>query len=106
MSLSSILRRSPAADSQAVTLHYLSLDRRWMFKFAFAPQDNEIAVYCLEHPPLDGRDSDPHKTHKFDSGKLCFVVGRAPRDQARAEELAAQWAEYILEYRRTGIAQH
>jgi hypothetical protein len=34
------------------------------------------------------------------------VAGRGPRDQARAEELAKQWAEYFLEYRRTGIVQN
>lgn len=85
--------------------HYLSIDRRWNFRFSFIPEANEIAVYCLEHPPLDGRDPDPHKTHLFNSGRICFVAGRGPRDQARAEALAKQWAEYFLEYRRTGIAQ-
>jgi hypothetical protein len=99
------LTRQTNERPAVVTKYYLSVDRRWRFRFAFVPEENEIAVYCLYHPPLDGRDPDPHKTHLFSSGKLCFVQGRAPRDQDRAEELAKQWAEYFLEYRRTGIVQ-
>jgi hypothetical protein len=86
--------------------HYRSRDGGSIFKFAFAPEENHIAIYCLAHPPLNGRDTDVNKTHLFSSGRLCFVTGREPRDQARAEQLAQQWAEYFLEYRRTGIAQH
>jgi hypothetical protein len=48
---------------------------------------------------------NPHLTHLFDSGKICFVEGRQPRDMSRAKQLAAQWAECFLEYRRTGVAQ-
>jgi hypothetical protein len=104
MSLASLFKR-PTGKSPAETKYYRSADGRWMFQFAFAPESDEIAVYCLAHPPLGDRDPDPHKTHLFSSGKLCFVEGRGPRDQDRAEELARQWAEYFLEYRRTGVAQ-
>jgi hypothetical protein len=85
---------------------YRSSNGQSFFKFAFAPEADHVAIYCLAHPPLEGRDPDPNKTHLFSSGKLCFVAGREPRDQSRAEELARQWAEYFLEYRRTGITQH
>lgn len=95
----------PDLEELAETKHYRSADGRWMFQFAFVPLDDEIAIYCLAHPPLDGRDSNPHKTHLFTSGKVCFSEGHAPQNQDRAEELARQWAEYFLEYRRTGIAQ-
>ena len=105
MSRSFFSRQTTEETPTTTTKHYRSADGRWMFQFAFAPGEDEIAVYCLSHPPLDGRDPDPHKTHLFNSGKLCFVEGRGPRDQARAEELARQWAEYFIEYRRTGVAQ-
>lgn len=85
---------------------YRSLNGRWFFKFAFAPEGGHIAIYCLSRPSLRGQDPDPHKTHVFSTGKLCFTAGCEPREQQRAEELARQWAEYILGYRRTGIAQH
>lgn len=86
--------------------HYRTEEGSHVFTFRFIEQDGRIEVYCLMHPPLNGRDPDPHKTHLFSSGKLCFVSGKEPRDQTRAEELAKQWAEYFLEYRRTGIAQN
>jgi hypothetical protein len=84
---------------------YRSEDGCSTFKFAFAPEGDHVAVRCLSHPPLHGADPSPHKTHLFRSGKLCFREGREPTSQDRAEELAHQWAEYFLEYRRTGIAQ-
>jgi hypothetical protein len=99
MSILNVLRGRP------IVKHYRSRDGGSYFKFAFAPEDGHIAIHCLSHPPLGGRDPDVNKTHLFSSGKICFVSGREPRDQARAEELARQWAEYFLEYRRTGIPQ-
>lgn len=100
MSILRVLKGPPMVE------HYRSRDGRSIFKFSFAPEGDHIAVSCLAHPPLNGRDPSPHKLHLFSSGRLCFVQGREPEDQDRAEELAAQWAEYFLEYRRTGIAQH
>jgi|SRR6266487_4491429 len=100
MSILSILK------GPAMTKHYRSRDGRWHFTFGFAPKNGHIAIYCLAHPPLDGRDPAANKTHMFSDGELCFTAGCEPRDQSRAEELAQQWAEYILEYRRTGIAQY
>lgn len=88
-----------------MTKHYRSKDGSSLFQFQFVPQDGELAVYCTSRPSLNGRDPDPHKTHLFPSGRLCFVEGRGPRDQGRAEDLAGQWAEYFLEYRRTGRTQ-
>jgi hypothetical protein len=87
-----------------MTETYCATDRS-IFKFSFAPEGDHIAVYCFSHPSLGGRDPDPRKTHLFDSGKLCFIAGREPRDLDRARELAAQWSEYFLQYRRTGVAQ-
>lgn len=85
---------------------YRSKDGTAIFKFSFAPENDYIAISCLSHPSLNGRDPSVHKTHLFSSGRLCFVQGREPRSQDRAEQLATKWAEYFLEYRRTGIAQH
>ena len=99
MSITNILKGPP------MTKYYRSKDGRSLFQFAFAPEGDHIAIHCLAHPPLNGRDPDPHKTHLFSSGKVCLVAGCEPTDQSRAEELAGQWAEYFLEYRRTGITQ-
>lgn len=85
--------------------YYRSKDGREYFTFEFRDCGGHREIYCMKHPPLNGRDPDPRKTHLFSSGKLCFVSGREPRSQSRAETLAAQWAEYFLEYRRTGVPQ-
>lgn len=94
-----MMRRAPTKR------HYLSRDGRHMFAFEFVSRGGAIDVYCRSKPPLGGRDPDPHKTHLFSSGKVCFVSGREPTSRSRAEQLAAQWAEYFLEYRRTGVPQ-
>jgi hypothetical protein len=84
---------------------YRSRDGAHYFVFKFIDKGNCIDIVCKKHPSLNGRSSNPRKTHIFRSGKLCFVPGREPRYQWRAEQLAAQWAEYFLEYRRTGQVQ-
>lgn len=84
---------------------YRSKDGSYCFKFDFVSRGNYIDIYCTQHPSLNGRDSDPHKTHLYHSGKVCFVSGNEPKTQSQAERLAAQWAEFFLEYRRTGITQ-
>lgn len=81
---------------------YRSKNGQFVFLFDFTQQSNEVEIYCHKPPSLRGRDSDPRKTHLFRSGKICFVSGRAPRTQARAEQLAGQWAEYFLNYIKTG----
>jgi hypothetical protein len=86
--------------------YYRSEDGRAYFKFRFIPHGDQVLIFCLKRPSLGGQDPDPRKTHLFESGRLCFVEGHEPRDHARAEELAKQWAEYFLEYRRSGIVQH
>ena len=85
--------------------HYRSENGKYLFTFRLVEQEDHIDIYCLRRPSLRGQDPDPHKTHLFPSGKICFVAGREPEDQERAEELAKQWAEYFLEYRRSGVAQ-
>lgn len=84
---------------------YRSKDGRYYFDFKIVDKGNHYNIYCTRHPGFNGHSSNPRKTHLFESGKLCFVSGREPRSQARAEQLAAQWAEYFLEYRRTGTVQ-
>jgi len=88
------------------TKTYCSKKGLFHFIFKFVPNGSHVDVYCTRHPSLNGRDSNPEKTHLFRSGKLCFVEGKEPRTQSRAETLAAQWAEYFLEYRRTGKTQN
>lgn len=85
---------------------YLSKNGRDYFHFEFKPSGGKVEIFCRRHPPLNGRDDDPHKTHLFASGKICLVHGHEPRTQGRAEQLAAQWAEYYLDYRRTGKVQN
>ena len=92
-------------NSGAIKRYYRPKNGRDFFNFRFKDRGDHVDIFCSCHPPLSGRDSDVNKTHLFSSGQLCFVSGREPRSQARAEELAAQWAEYYLEYRRTGITQ-
>ena len=84
---------------------YRSQNGSAFFTFEFVRHRGHIDIYCTSHPSLNGRDSDPHKTHLFPSGKICFVSGREPTSESRAKELAAQWAEYWIEYARTGIPQ-
>ena len=85
---------------------YRSKDGRHDFAFEFVERnDGTIEIYCRRRPDCNGKDDCATKTHVFSSGKLCFIDGREPRSRSRAEQLAAQWAEYYLEYRRTGIAQ-
>ena len=84
---------------------YRSENGRYYFKLNFIDQGDYFDIYCTYHPSFNGQDSNPHKTHLYRSGKICFAEGHEPKTQKRAEELAAQWAEYFLEYRKTGIAQ-
>jgi len=85
--------------------YYVSEDGGQFFNFEFFDAGSHIDIYCNDHPSLNGQDSDPHKTHLYRSGKLCFSGGKEPQDMLRARELAKQWAEYFLEYVRTGSAQ-
>ena len=85
--------------------YYRSKNGQHCFNFKFVNRGSYIDIYCTHHPGFNGQSSDPAKTHLFESEKLCFVAGQEPCSQARAEKLAAQWAEYFLEYRRTGNAQ-
>ena len=89
----------------SIQKYYRSRDGRSMFTFRFVDCGQHLDVYCTDHPSLHGRDDDPRKTHLFSSGKLCFVDGREPTSLSRAEQLAGQWAEYWLDYRRTGRNQ-
>ena len=85
---------------------YLAKDGVNYFGFKFVNRGSIIDIFCTKHPSFNGQDSDPHKTHLYRSGKLCFKAGKEPKSQSRAKELAAQWAEYFLEYRRTGKPQY
>ncbi|MDB5328458.1 MAG: hypothetical protein JWM57_4027 [Phycisphaerales bacterium] len=84
---------------------YRSRDGAHLFTFRFVQDGAVINIFCLAHPPLDGHDPHPAKTHLFDSGQICLVAGREPRDIKRAEHLASEWAEYWLRYRRTGVIE-
>ena len=84
---------------------YRSKNGSYYFTFNFFEKSNHIDVFCTKHPSFNGKSSNPRKTHLFHSGKICFVDGREPKTQTRAEVLAAQWAEYFLDYRQTGKVQ-
>ena len=85
---------------------YRSKSGNYYFTFNFVSRGNHHDVFCTKHPSFNGKSSNPHKTHLFRSGKICFVDGREPKTPRRAEELAAQWAEYFLDYRQTGNVQN
>ena len=85
---------------------YRSKNGSHYFTFKFIGRVSHIDVFCAKHPSFNGQSSNPHKTHLFHSGKVCFITGREPKTQSRAEELAAQWAEYFLDYRQTGKVQN
>ena len=87
------------------TKTYCSKNGSEYFFFKFVTNGSHVDIYCTKHPSLNGRNSNPEKTHLFRSGKLCFVGGKEPKTKSSAEKLAAQWAEYFLEYRRTGRTQ-
>jgi hypothetical protein len=87
------------------TQTYRSECGRFYFRFQFVNQGSYYDIYCTGKPSLSGRDSDPHKTHIYGSGKICFVSGREPRTMSSAQGRAKEWAEYFLEYIRTGIPQ-
>jgi hypothetical protein len=84
---------------------YRSKNGLHYFVFDFVEQGNHIDIYCTKHPSLDGQDSSVSKTHLYSSGKICFVEGKEPCGKWEAQSRAKQWAEYYLEYRRTGKAQ-
>jgi len=84
---------------------YRSKDGQHYFQFEFLADGERILIFCRRHPVLGNVDPDPHKTHLFPSGRVCIAEGKDPTNVSRAQELATQWAEYFLEYRRTGIAQ-
>lgn len=75
------------------------------FLFRFVPCGSHVDIYCLSRPSFNGKDPSVVKTHLYDSGKICFVEGREPRSQEEAEARAKEWAEYFLDYRKTGAAQ-
>ena len=85
---------------------YRSKNGSYYFAFKFVDKGSRLDVFCTKHPSFNGKSSNPHKTHLFHSGKVCFVEGREPKTQRRAEDLAAQWAEYFLDYRQTGKVQN
>lgn len=85
---------------------YRSMDGDHYFTFRLVQQPTHLDIYAIYHPGLNGQDPSPHKTHLFPDGRVCIVAGREPRDVPSALELAKAWAEYFIEYRRTGVEQH
>lgn len=84
---------------------YRSKDGCYDFKFEFVHCGSHYDVICHVHPPLNGRDSSVHNTHLFSNNRICFVGGQEPKTLQKAMHLASMWAEYFLEYRRTGVPQ-
>lgn len=84
---------------------YISKNGFHYFWFDFIKKNNHINIICNKHPSFNGQSSSVSKTHIWPSGKICFLKGKEPRSKWEAKKRAKQWAEYILEYRRTGKAQ-
>jgi hypothetical protein len=75
------------------------------FDFDFIDEGSYFEIKCTRYPSLNGRDSRVSKTHIYSSGEICFVRGKEPRSLWEAKMRAKQWAEYIIEYIKTGRAQ-
>lgn len=84
---------------------YRSQDGAHYFSFRFVRRAGYFDIYVLNHPGFNGQDTDPHKTHLFGDGRICIAAGAKPEDMQRALELSKNWAEYLLTYRISGIAQ-
>jgi len=84
---------------------YRSKNGLYYFDFDFVDRGKYTDIYCTRHPSFNGQDSSVRKTHLYSSGKICFVGGKEPRSLWEARRRAKEWAEYILEYIRTGKAQ-
>ena len=84
---------------------YRSENGQHYFKFQFLNQRNYYIINCTEHPSFNGQSSSVEKTHLYSSGSICFVKGKEPRTIWEAESRAKEWAEYFLEYRKTGKAK-
>lgn len=82
--------------------YYRSKNGRCVFGFEFINKGSCMEIYCNDHPSLNGRSSDPVKTHIYHSGKISIVAGKEPKNMLRAQDLASQWAEYYLNYIKTG----
>jgi len=86
-------------------IKYRSRNGQHLFEFVFKDLGSCFQINCTKHPPLNGRDSAVEKTHLYRSKNICFVSGKEPRSLSRAKELAAQWAEYFLNYIKNGEVQ-
>ena len=84
---------------------YVSKDGRHYFWFNFVNNGGHIDIYCTKHPSFNGQNSSVSRTHLYGSGQICFVAGKEPRSQWEAQRRAKEWAEYFVEYRKTGRAQ-
>ena len=90
---------------KSTELSYLSKNKKHVFKFKFIPKGYQVKIKCLKHPSFNGKSSHPAKCHLYRSKYICFINGKEPKNMDRAKELAAQWAEYFLDYRITGKVQ-
>ena len=81
---------------------YRSKNGRYLFTFEFINKGSYIDISCSNPPSLNGRSSAVEKTHIWPSNKICFVNGKEPKNMSRAQDLASQWAEYYLNYIKTG----
>jgi hypothetical protein len=68
------------------------------FVIDLKPQSNgTIKIYapiCPDDP--HGKCSTTH--HRYESGEICVVAGKEPRDYDRAEALARYWAQRYSDY--------
>jgi hypothetical protein len=84
---------------------YRSENGQHYFTFDLVDHGDYFDIECTRHPSLNGRDSSVSKTHLYSSGKICFVSGKEPSTLWEAKMRAKEWAEYIIEYAKTGKAQ-
>ena len=77
-------------------------NNRYTFWFNFVDRGKFFDIYCTKRPSFNGKSKSVSKTHLYSSGKICFVAGKSPRTYWEAESRAKEWAEYFVEYRKTG----
>lgn len=84
---------------------YRSENGQHYFIFEFSYNGNYFVINCQKRPSLNGRDPSVENTHLYKSNNICFIEGKEPRTLSEAQSRAKEWAEYFLEYRRTGKTQ-
>ncbi len=101
-------RRNGSADTTAEMEYFANNPHDYKdnhFTFKFKRVNGEWHIYIEKMPPLNGRASDAHSTHRYTNslnGKRYVCRKPQPKTLAEAQAVARVWADKILEYIVTG----